>query len=833
MLIKGIQEDQEGNLWLSSGSGLCKFNPGTGEYKTYGMADGLKNSEFTLRDCAQSSDGKMYFGGKDGISVFYPGQILKNPNPPKVVITNFQLFNKTVPIGEDSPLNSSITETRYIELDYKQSVLSFEFVALNFNSPEKNQYAYRMLGFEDEWNYSGTRRHASYTNLPPGKTYTFQVKASNNDGVWNSEGTSIEIYIKPPFWTTWWFYSLLTLVAIGALYGIYRWRTRQLYLQRRELERMVKERTEEVEAQKEALTLHTGHLASANKEIKQKNKKILRQSNRLKALDQLKSQFLTNISHEFRTPLTLILVPLEEMLSAAQADGDTRGQLSVMNRNAKRLLQLINQLLDLSKLEHGGIPLELSSKNVVSFLRSVALSFESMSKKHGIDYQFFCAEEEIVTAFDADKLEKIMYNLLSNAFKFTPEGGSIRISVNSLELTETGEADEPVKHQKYLRFTVSDTGSGISAEHLPYIFDRFYQAEPSLVRKSDGTGIGLALTKELVELHGGKIKVSSEAGQGTCFTVLLPLAEQAPSEALQPQVRKIPIKLQQTVLDEEEDQTDAEKQDNAVSAASEDAPLLLIVEDNEDLRHQIKRIFSGGFRVEEAADGIEGWDKAIELIPDFIISDVMMPGRDGLALCNQLKNSPATSHIPTILLSARIDGEEAGLRIGADDYITKPFNAKTLVLKVKNLLETRQKFREAIRRELGINEFSASPESHDTVNTQDKLFLEQASAIALKHLGNADFDMEVFYRELGMSRTLVYKKLKSLTGLGPNEFIRRIRLNKASKLLLEGKLIVSEVMLETGFSHRSYFVKCFKNEFGHLPSEHVSSQNKITPQPQE
>lgn len=831
--IKGILEDKEGNLWLSSGNGLCRFDPNTGDYKMYGLADGLKNFEFNLRDCAQSADGKMYFGGKNGISAFHPHRILKNPNPPKVVITNFQLFNKTVPIEEDSPLNSSITETKHIELDYKQSVLSFEFVALNFNSPEKNQYAYRMLGFEDEWNYSGTRRHATYTNLPPGKTYTFQVKASNNDGVWNSEGTSVEIYIKPPFWTTWWFYSLLACFAIGALYGIYRWRTRQLYLQRRELERMVKERTEEVEAQKEALTLHAGHLASANKEIKHKNKKILRQSNRLKALDQLKSQFLTNISHEFRTPLTLILVPLEEMLSAAQADGDTRGQLSVMNRNAKRLLQLINQLLDLSKLEHGGVPLELTSKNVVSFLRSVALSFEPMAKKYGIDYQFFCSEDKIVTAFDADKLEKIMYNLISNAFKFTPGGGSIKVSVNSLELTETGGADEQVKHQKYFQFTVSDTGSGISADHLPNIFDRFYQVEPSLVRKSDGTGIGLALTKELVDLHGGKIKVSSEPGQGTCFTVMLPLAEQAPDEALQPEVQNIPIKLLHAVVEEEEDQNDVENQESVVTAVKEDAPLLLIVEDNKDLRHQIKRVFSGEFRVEEAADGVEGWEKAIELIPDFIISDVMMPVRDGLALCNQLKNSPATSHIPTILLSARIDGEEAGLRIGADDYITKPFNASALALKVKNLLETRQKFREAICRELGINPLTASPESHDKVNPQDKLFLEQASDIALKHLSNADFDMEVFYRELGMSRTLVYKKLKSLTGLGPNEFIRRIRLNKASRLLLEGKGNVSEVMLEVGFSHRSYFVKCFKNEFGHLPSEHASCQNEITAQPQE
>ncbi|AHM60749.1 Histidine kinase-like ATPase [Flammeovirgaceae bacterium 311] len=821
LYIKGILEDRLGNLWLSTNNSLCKFNPTSGQYTIYDQADGLKNSEFNMWDCVRAADGRMYFGGNYGISAFYPGQILKNPNKPKVVVTNFQLFNKAVPIGENSPLKKSITETSYLELDYKQSVLSFEFVALNFNSPEKNQYAYRMLGFDNDWNYSGTRRYATYTNLPPGKTYIFQVKASNNAGVWNEEGTSIQIYIQPPFWITWWFYTLLASFIIACLWLFYHWRSRQHYLQRRELEVKVKERTEEVEAQKEVLEAHANHLKSANQEIKRKNKKIIRQSNKLKALDQLKSQFLQNISHEFRTPLTLILVPLEEMLSASQSNADTKGQLSVMNRNARRLLQLINQLLDLSKLENGSVPMELSPKNIIQFIKSAALSFESLAKKHRIDYSFFCHEAEIITPFDADKLEKIMYNLISNAFKFTPEGGSIKVGVKSLELTESGDSNRQVKQQQYVQITVSDTGAGISAEHLPYIFDRFYQAEPSLVRKSDGTGIGLALTRELVKLHGGKIKVSSEPGQGTCFTVLLPLMEQTVEQSTPADITAPEVTL--AALGEESADY---SNDTPAVLPNKAAPLLLIVEDNPDLRQQIKRIFSADFKVEEASDGTEGWQKAVECMPDFIISDVMMPGKDGLALCNQLKNSPDTSHIPTILLSARIDGEEAGLRIGADDYITKPFNAKTLVLKVKNLLKTRQKFREALCRELGVQPLATAPETA-AINPQDKQFLEQASEIALNHLTDADFDMELFYRELGMSRTLVYKKLKSLTGLGPNEFIRRIRLNKASSLLLKGKYSISEVMFETGFNHRSYFIKCFRGEFGHLPSEHASSQKAL------
>jgi signal transduction histidine kinase/ligand-binding sensor domain-containing protein/DNA-binding response OmpR family regulator len=819
LFIKGIQEDQKGNIWLSSSTGLCQFNPATKEYTMYGLADGLKNSEFNQGVYLVAPDGKMWFGGHNGISVFFPDQLRKNPNVPKVAITNFQLFNKSVPVGPNSPLKKSITETTHLDLDYTQSVLSFEFVGLNYNAPEKNQYAYRMLGFEDDWNYSGTRRHVTYTNLPPGKTYTFQVKASNNDGVWNEEGTSLQIYIAPPFWATWWFYSLLALFTVCSLYALYRWRTRQHFHQRRELERMVKARTEEVEAQKTALAAHADHLKDANREIRLKNSKIQGQANKLQALDRLKSQFLANISHEFRTPLTLILVPLEEMLSAARAEGDTKQQLTVMNRNAKRLLQLINQLLDLSKLENGRIPLTQTQKDVVSFTKSVSDSFASLAQKHRIHLAFSSSREAIVASFDADKLEKILYNLLSNAFKFTPEGGHIRVSLQPLELTESGPHEGKVTQQHYLQLSVSDTGTGISPEHLPHIFDRFYQGDPSSVRKSDGTGIGLALTKELVELHGGRISVTSAPGQGTCFTVLLPLAEADPAAPGLP-AGEAP---QAEAPAEQEQEAAPQPQPEPGPALTSQAPLLLIVEDNPDLRQQIRRIFAQQFRVEEAADGLEGWQKASDLTPDLILSDVMMPGKDGLALCHQLKNDPGTSHIPTILLSARIDGEEAGLRIGADDYITKPFNARALELKVRNLLDTRQRLREAICRELGVQAEAAAP-APTGVTPPDKHFLQQASDIVLQHLANSDFDTEIFYRELGMSRSLVYKKLKSLTGLGPNEFIRQIRLNKASQLLLQGQHSVSDVMFEVGIQHRSYFIKCFRHTFGHLPSEHLALQ---------
>lgn len=814
--IRAILEDKDGNLWLSSNKGIFKFNPLSGEYKNYDKFDGIKSSDFSSRTAVIADNGEMYFGGSHGITVFHPEKILQNPYPPQIALTKFELFNKEVPIGEDSPLKRSITEAKKIDLNYKHSVLSFEFVALNFNATEKNQYAYRMEGFDEDWNYSGTRRHATYTNLPPGNTYTFRVKGSNNDGVWNEEGTSVQIYIKPPFWTTWWFKTALFFVFFIFLFIVYKLRTRQHHLHRRELEQKVKERTEEVEAQKEVLSDHAKSLQKANDDIKLKNKKIKKQANKLKVIDHLKSEFLANISHEFRTPLTLILVPLEEMIAASTAAPDNKEQLSIMNRNAKRLLQLINQLLDLSKLENGTIPIELSQKDIVAFLNSLKLSFQPLAHKHQIDYHFYSTEKVLYARFDSDQLEKIVYNLISNAFKFTEDGGSITVSATPIELTDPEHDIGKGNSSRFIRITVSDTGQGIPKEHLPHVFDRFYQAEPSLVRKSDGAGIGLALTKELVELHGGKIKVDSEPGQGTCFTVFLPLVQDENTEINQAMLSENTRRQPEVAL---EPYSEINESDNF--GGTSNVPLLLIVEDNRDLRQQIRRIFHNQFRIEEAEDGAEGWKKASEKLPDLIISDVMMPGKDGFALCNQLKNDLSTSHIPTILLSARIDGEEKGLSIGADDYITKPFNAKTLVLKVRNLLETRQRFREQICRNLGLQNEAANK---DSINNQDRVFIETATDIALKYLTDEKFEMEFFYKELGMSRTLVYKKIKSLTGLGPNEFIRQIRLNKASQLLREEKVSVSEAMFKVGFNHRSYFIKCFKAQFGHLPSEHAGQE---------
>ncbi|MDQ3537101.1 MAG: ATP-binding protein, partial [Bacteroidota bacterium] len=630
-------------------------------------------------------------------------------------------------------------------------------------------------------------------------------------------GTSLQLYIIPPFWQTWWFYSLTGTLLLLMLYGIYRWRTRQLHQQRKNLAILVKERTEEVEAQKESLSIHASHLEVANTKIKLKNKKIMRQARKLKTIDRLKSQFLTNISHEFRTPLTLILNPLEEMISKGAANPEINGQLSIMNRNARRLLQLINQLLDLSKIESGNMPLQLKQQDIVQHLKSIAFSFDNLAKKHKINYSFNSEEKEIITTFDTDKFEKIIYNLLSNAFKYTPDEGTIHIHIETEYIHK--KSLEDTSENKFIKIKISDSGIGITSEHLPFIFNRFYQGDPSLSRKTEGTGIGLSLTKELVEIHGGEISVESNPGQGTCFTILFPIKKISSSNISAPDHF-----VQDYILpDTAEDFEFTSEKFN--TSEMENVPLLLIVEDNDDLRQLIKRIFSNHFRVEEAINGIEGWHKTIEFIPDLIISDVMMPHKDGLALCHQIKNDAKTCHIPTILLTAKTNGEEVGLSIGADDYITKPFNAKVLVLKVKNLLNSRLRLRDHIRSELG-NLSTKSEVVPDCIHHKDQLFLEEATQIATKYLIDPDFDMETLYRELGMSRTLVYKKLKSLTGLGPNEFVRQIRLNKAAQLLLE-KNSVTEVMHQVGFNHRSYFINCFKKQFNATPSEYALGKNII------
>jgi signal transduction histidine kinase/DNA-binding response OmpR family regulator len=659
-----------------------------------------------------------------------------------------------------------------------------------------------MMGVDPDWVYTdASRRFATYTRLAPGK-YTFRIKASNNDGVWNENGLSVRIVITPPWWRTVWAYALYLLLFVSVIYASYRFllnraRTRQLL------------RFEHLEAEK------------------------------LRDLDRMKSQFFANISHEFRTPLTLILGPVEKLL-AKTGDAKVRQDLSMVLRNARRLQRLISQLLDLSRLEAGKMSLHTREEDVVALVKQYVQHFESQATIKGINLRFSAAAGPIRAYIDREKIENIVYNLVSNAFKFTPGDGEINVSVAELPLSRADSA-EGVKfdcRHGYVKIAVRDTGCGIRADRIGRIFDRFFKADDSTTREHEGTGIGLALTRELVELHKGKISVRSVEGRGSTFIVLLPLGKdhlKAGEIAAEPADHLEGTGLGESAMVERVRKKSITRLNGAegeytVSAGGGQKPgarstrksaIILIIEDNADLRAYIRDILYSENRILEAADGAQGLDAAVESIPDLIISDVVMPRMDGFELCRRLKTDERSSHIPVILLTARASGESklTGLETGADDYIIKPFDSRELSARVKNLIEQRRKLRERFSQAVTLKP------SEIAVTSADEKFLRRAIDIIENHLSDADFRVDQFGREIGLSRVQLHRKLRALTGKSATGFIRAIRLQRAVVLLEHRYGNISEIAYEVGFSKPSYFAECFRKQFGCLPSEYTGRDN--------
>jgi DNA-binding response OmpR family regulator/two-component sensor histidine kinase len=536
----------------------------------------------------------------------------------------------------------------------------------------------------------------------------------------------------------------------------------------------------------------------------------------------MKSRFFANISHEFRTPLTLILGPIEKLKSYLQNE-EAEKDLNMIQRNAKRLQNLINQLLNLSKLESGKMKLKVKEEDIVSLSKGYVQSFNSLAEQKNIKLEFKSGEDTIPVYLDKDKYEKILYNLISNAFKFTGEGGGIAIAVSS---EKTGLMANPQNQE--VRISVSDTGKGIPSEKLPRIFDRFYQANDSYKADQEGTGIGLALTKELVELHHGTISVESEPGKGTTFTVVLPTGKEhfQPEDFVSGDEIKTSLQpVEESLFSELQPETSKllfETQ-NLEPETTDELPLLLVVEDNEDMRHYIRSNISGEFSLIEAEDGEQGFEKAIEKVPNLIISDVMMPKMDGIELCQKLKTDERTSHIPVILLTAKASMEDRleGLETGADDYLTKPFDQKELSIRVKNLIVQRKKLQEQFTQKAkfqSISQLLKLPEYG--INSVDQQFLQKAIDIVTEHMAEEDFNTEAFRQEIAMSKTQLYRKLSSLLGQSASAFIRSIKLKQAAELLKNKAGNVAEIAYQVGFGNPSYFSKCYKDEFGVYPSEH-------------
>ncbi len=769
-LINGILSDNKGNLWISTGKGISKFNIKTETFNNYTSKDGLQGNEFNGRAFHKSQKGEMYFGGSNGLNRFNPDEIIVNSYVPPIVITDFQILHKPVAVGYDSLrkrtiLEKSISETDLIELKHNDNILSFEFAALDFHSPGKNRYAYMLEGFDNHWIHTSAKaRTITYTNLDPGE-YVLRVKGSNNDGVWNEAGTSLKIIIHPPWWSTWWSYILYGFISV-LLFGGFT----SFYLNRERL------RTQ--------LDLEHDH------------------AKKLEEVDKMKSNFYENISHEFRTPLMLILGPLEK-LSTRYADDESSKQAGLIRGNAKRLLNLINQLLDLSKLEAKKLKLNAVKGNISQFVRGIVHEFESIAEKKDISIKINYEKEIIEAYFDKEKMEKIITNVMSNALKFTPQCGRITIKIAE---TLQGEVE----------ITVRDSGIGIPKSELPKIFDRFYQVDGSHTREHEGTGIGLALAKEFVELHRGHIIVDSVEGHWTEVKIYFPLghAHLSDGEITVPD----DFETHKILSIENLSGNGLGIEDNEIENL-EDKTIVLVVEDNPDLREYIKDDLKKIYHVEEAANGEQGLRKAEKIIPDLIVSDIMMPVMDGYEMTRKIKQDEKTSHIPIILLTAKsdLDSKLEGLGLGADDYLIKPFDTQELLARIKNLIETRRLLQE----KFGTGTAVLHKPEKVQIGHLDQKFLDRVMKVIDEHISEEEFSIEEFGKDVGMSRSQMHRKLKALTGKSTSLYLRTVRLAKAKKMIEAKQATISEIAYQVGFASPAYFSRCFREEFGYAPSDHI------------
>jgi signal transduction histidine kinase/ligand-binding sensor domain-containing protein/DNA-binding response OmpR family regulator len=774
--ILNILEDNSGRLWISTKKGISQIavrqtndpdNPIAITCTNYDEQDGLQGEEFNEKAALKTSKGEIIFGGPNGFNLFNPSDIIADKSTPNLVFTDLQLFNKSVGVGEEINgrvvLPQSISTTSSITLRHNEDILAIEFAALNFYNPEKIKYAYKLDGFNKDWvTIDGKMRKAIYTNLDPG-SYTFRVKASYANGDWSEKELTLKIRIRPPFWRTPVAYMLYALVI-----GISLFISRKITVERTRMRFEVEHQRKEAE--------------------------------RVQAMDEMKTKFFTNVSHEFRTPLTLILSPLEKIIKQVP-DEEQKQQLNLVQRNAKRLLGLVNQLLDFRKIEVQEMKLHPAIGDIVAFSQDICHSFMDIADKKNIHLSFSSNIEHLEIYFDKDKLEKILFNLLSNAFKYTHDGGRVDVAMTYNE-PSNNEVDGTVAIE------VKDTGIGIPADKQEKIFERFFQTDVPESMVNQGTGIGLAITKEFVKLHNGVITIKSEPEKGSCFKVLLP-AKKFYDPTLRPADNALPLEEVEPFVFEESQKNGKKK-------------TILIIEDNEDLRFYLKDNLKGQYHIEEATNGKEGWEKAKLLNPDLIVSDIMMPLMDGIELAKKVKNETLTAHIPIILLSAMGSEEKQleGLNVGVNDYITKPFTFEILASKIRNIVAQQKFLQKKFHAQIEVNP------SEVTVTPVDEKFLKQALEIVEKHMDKPEFSVEDFSREMFMNRVTLYRKILSITGKTPLEFIRSIRLKRAAQLLEKSGMSIAEIAYEVGFNNPKVFSKSFKEEFNVSPSQYIVNQKE-------
>lgn len=749
--INAILEGED-CLWLTTAKGLVKYTPATQETQIFTKSDGLQSEAFIMASALKTRNGEFYIGSINGFNTFYPHQLKLNTQKPNIVLTSLEIFNQKIDTQKDGTLPEAIDHLKEIHLSYKDNVITLNYAALSYCTPQKNQYAYMLEGFDKGWNYVGSQHSTTYTNLPAG-TYTFRVKASNNDNIWNEEGTSIRIIVHPPFYLSLPFkigYVLLFLLALGLLLR---------YVIRRSEKKHAKAIDE----------------LNSKKEIE---------------IHEAKINFFTMIAHEIRTPVSLIIGPLEKIMQSTHIPTNERQELEIIDRNSQRLLYLVNQLLDFRKVEQKEIRMKFTSQSIKELMQAVCERFSPTLQQNGVSFSVTYPNEHFHADVDKEALTKVLSNLLTNANKYTQSMIEVRFQEHPERQTFSIE--------------VKDNGKGMNEEELKKIFKPFYQASEN----KPGTGIGLSIVKGIVEAHHGQVNVTSQPGKGSSFIITLPK------------------KQENLVTEEEENQTtspipeDIIPEQNDTAATSQKVlPIMLIVDDNEDMLNFLSSHFQTSYTIVTAVDGVDALNKLKEQEVALIISDWMMPNMNGIDLCKAVRNNQLTSHIPFILLTAKTDTEAkiTSMNCGADAYIEKPFSLQYLEACIKNLLELRLQLRQKFSQmpTVSINSIAA--------NQNDKVFLEKMNHLIEENLNNEELSVDFLAEKLCISRSGLFVKIKGLANTTPNEMIQIIRLKKAASLLLENQYRINEVSYMVGFNNPSYFSKCFQKQFGMKPGEYIAS----------
>ncbi|HKZ67135.1 MAG TPA: ATP-binding protein, partial [Chitinophagaceae bacterium] len=765
-----ILEDQHGILWMSTYDGLCKFDPVKRSFRNFTYADGLQSNQFSFNAALSLRSGEFLFGGIKGFNIFHPDSLKESKEVPRVFLSGLKIDNTPIEDEDRYVTGRQVEYVKQIKVPYDKAILSLDFLALDYSLIDKLQYAYQLTGWDKTWNNAGNNRTANYTRIHEG-TYVFSVKVMNAYGVWGEETRLLQIIILPPWYRSWWAYILYAVFIIGAFYFYILYNKRQ--------ERLRYE-------------IKLAHLESEQE----------------KELTEKKISFFTHISHEFRTPLTLIINPLKELVKE-NTDEDVHKKTVMIHRNAKRLLSLVDQLLLFRKVESVDQQMRIERFNITEVCNEVYLSFSQHAVMKNIRFTYEKNERDIFIYADKEKIEIILFNLISNAFKYTEAAGEIMLGI--------------IQYENEIEISVSDTGSGIPVETGTKLFESFYQAGNTGKASQTGFGIGLYVSQKLAQAHHGQLSYKSEPGKGTTFRLmLLKGKDHFASRHISEEYKPGQTILHELVEDPEaenllSEETEAKpNKSTVIDKLTSGLPTMVIVDDNAELRSYIRQVFEGSFNIYEADDGRSGYELVLKETPDIVISDVMMKKTGGIEMVKKIKETPSIAHIPVILLTASSSDEIKlkGIKGGAEDYITKPFDKEIIIARVQNILKGKNRLQQYF-----FNAVTLKPNSN--IAGEHKEFIERCIAIVENHLDDPEFNIQTFCKEIGMSHPSLYKKVKAVSGLTVNVFIRYLRLRKAAELLITTDKTIVEVTYITGFNDIRYFREQFFKLFEMKPSEYV------------